>query len=127
MAEGKQATSPEDSFGWAIKTGDLAGVKEYVEKDKMNVNMKGNNGRTPLHWAADYGQVEIMQFLLSKGAKVNEKDSYGITPLLAAVYEDKAKAVELLLKSGADAKIKGPDGLTAKEAATSEAVKKLFK
>ena len=29
------------------------------------------NGRMALHWAADYGQTEVIEYLISKGAKVN--------------------------------------------------------
>jgi ankyrin repeat protein len=45
------------------------------------------NRRTPMHWAADFGHVEVLQYLHSKGAQINAKDNFGITPLLAAVYE----------------------------------------
>jgi hypothetical protein len=49
---------PKSAFAWAVKTGDLANVKEFVEKDKMDVNMveEGVSKRTPLHWAADFNQ-----------------------------------------------------------------------
>ena len=40
-----------------------------------------------MHWAADFGHVEVLKYLHSKGAKVNVNDNFGITPLLAAVYE----------------------------------------
>lgn len=37
-------------------------------------------GRTPLHYAADYGQEEVMLYLISKGANVNvAKKSYYIS------------------------------------------------
>ena len=29
------------------------------------------NGRLPMHYAADYGQGEVIEYLLSKGAKIN--------------------------------------------------------
>jgi ankyrin repeat protein len=31
-------------------------------------------GRTALHYAADYGQVEMISLLISKGAKVDAED-----------------------------------------------------
>jgi len=117
-----------ESYAWAIKTGDLVNVKEFVEKDKMDVNMveQSSTKRTPLHWASDFNQVEVIKYLLSKGAKVNAKDNYGITPLLAAVYEGHVGAAQALLAAGADASVKGPDGQTPLEASTKDEMKALF-
>jgi ankyrin repeat protein len=67
-----------------------------------------------------------MKYLVSKGANVNAKDNYGITPLLAAVYENHSGAVQYLLSVKADKSIKGPDGKNAKDAAETEAIKKLL-
>jgi len=122
-------TKPKEDFAWAVKTGDLDRVKEFVEKENMNVNMSdgGVFERTPLHWAADFNQVEVMKYLVSKGAKVNAKDHYGITPLLSAVYENHLEAARFLIEKKADVSIKGPDGKTAKEAAEKEQIKALFK
>jgi len=46
-------------FNWAVKTGDLAGVKDAVERDGEDVNQveASVSKRTPMHWAADFGQV----------------------------------------------------------------------
>lgn len=57
----------KEDFAWAVKTGDLNNVKEFVEKDKHDPNMADDNKRTPLHWAADFNQVAVMQYLVSKG------------------------------------------------------------
>ena len=35
----------------------------------MNVELTG--GRNALHFAADYGHVDIIEYLISKGANVN--------------------------------------------------------
>lgn len=123
----KPAGTPEENYAWAVKTGDLDGVKNFVEKEKLSVNLTDSNKRTPLHWASDFNQVEVMKYLISKGAAVNSQDAFGITPLLAATYEGHAGAVKLLLEHKADSSIKGPDGLTAKEAAEKPDVKALFK
>jgi ankyrin repeat protein len=117
---------PEENYAWAVKTGDLDGVKRFVEHDKLSVNFSDSNQRSPMHWAADFNQVAVMQYLVSKGANVNAKDKYGITPLLAATYEGHADAVKFLLQHKADTSVKGPDGMTAKDAAEKPAVKALF-
>jgi ankyrin repeat protein len=55
------------------------------------------DGRKPIHFAADFGQNQIIDYLLSKGADVNSLDQHGITPLLAAIWEGRADTVKLLL------------------------------
>ena len=118
-------TTIED-YAWAVKTADMASVRAAIETKGLSANETDQNARTPLHWAADFGQVEVMEYLLSKGANVNAKDSYGITPLLAAVYESHENAVAFLVANGADKSVKGPDGMTAKEAAEKDSIKKLL-
>jgi len=85
-----------------------------------------SNKRTPAHWAADYNQVEVLQFLISKGAKIDQPDKYGITPLLAAVYEGHKEVVAILVNKGAKLDVKGPDGKTPAEAAEKDDIKKLL-
>ena len=55
-------------------------------------------GRTPLHYAADYGQTEVLQYLVSKGANQNAKDKHGITVILAAIWEGHTDCVKFLLQ-----------------------------
>ncbi|KAF4802513.1 Myotrophin [Willisornis vidua] len=87
----------DKEFMWALKNGDLDEVKDYVAKGE-DVNRTLEGGRKPLHYAADCGQLEILEFLLLKGADIN----------------------------GADKTVKGPDGLTAFEATDNQAIKTLL-
>uniref|UniRef100_A0A8C0FN81 Myotrophin n=3 Tax=Telluraves TaxID=3073808 RepID=A0A8C0FN81_BUBBB len=91
-----------------------------------DVNRTLEGGRKPLHYAADCGQLEILEFLLLKGADINAPDKHNITPLLSAVYEGHVSCVKLLLSKGADKSVKGPDGLTAFEATDNQAIKTLL-
>lgn len=90
----------------------------------MNVELTG--GRNALHFAADYGHVDIIEYLISKGANVNLKDKHGITPLLAAIYEEHTDCVKMLLKSGAKTDGKAPDGSSYIDCANVE-IKDLLK
>ena len=37
----------------------------------FDVNAELMNGRNPLHYAADYGHADVLEYLLSKGAKID--------------------------------------------------------
>ncbi|EMP24021.1 Myotrophin [Chelonia mydas] len=91
----------DKEFMWALKNGDLDEVKDYVAKGE-DVNRTLEGGRKPLHYAADCGQLEILEFLLLKGADINAPDKHHITPLLSAVYEGHVTCVKLLLSKKND-------------------------
>jgi ankyrin repeat protein len=78
------------------------------------VNVKDNNGKTPLIWAAS-SSVESARILISHGAKVNEKANDGMTAFIQAVFGVSSGKVplamcELLIENGADinASLTGP-------------------
>jgi len=69
---------------------------------------------TATSYAAFAGQIEILRYLLDRGASPNggatgEPHDYP-TPLAIAVMQGKGAAVRLLLERGADPRIKGPAG-----------------
>lgn len=65
-----QPKNEGDSIMWAIKNGDLEQVKELIEQKQFNVNEE-ITARYPIHFAADYGQCDVLRYLISKGADVN--------------------------------------------------------
>ncbi|CAF3711263.1 unnamed protein product, partial [Rotaria sordida] len=76
------------------------------------VNCTTKSGFTPLHIAAHYGNLEVAQLLISRGADVNYAASQNITPLHVASKWGKANIVQLLLEKGAQIDVKTKDGLT---------------
>lgn len=76
---------------WGIKNGDLEQVKDIIEKKvrcwlfschnktihvicvfPQSVNVNDDiDGRPPILYAADYGQTDVIQYLISVGANVN--------------------------------------------------------
>lgn len=73
----------------------------YVDLDLNAADMQG---RTALHIAALYGQVEAIQFLISVGGDVDAADAEGWTPLHHAAEEGHLDAVEALLEHAVFAK-----------------------
>ncbi|XP_053719932.1 myotrophin [Synchiropus splendidus] len=110
---------------WALKTGDLDEVKTKLTAEDINRTLEG--GRKPLHYAADFGHNDIIDFLISMGADIDVPDKHGFTPLITACFEGHVASVKALLEKGADKNQTTPDGLTAFEAAESEAIKALLK
>ena len=111
----------ESALSWLLKTGDLEELKR--ELADVNALVKG---RTPLHIAADFGQTEVLAWLLSRGAAVEALDRDGLSVLLAAVAEDHEDAVRLLLLHGADPSRSGPDGRPYAEWTSNPDIKALL-
>ncbi|BES91893.1 Ankyrin repeat [Nesidiocoris tenuis] len=110
---------------WGIKNGDLDFVKSFVESKEIDIN-KEIDGRPPLHYAADYGQRDVIEYLLSKGADINAKDKHGISAVLAAIWEGHTTCVRVLLDKGADKSGTAPDGTSYLDAADKEEIKALL-
>lgn len=110
---------------WGIKNGDIDQVKDIIENKKIDVNAH-IDGRVPLHYAADYGQTVVLNYLLDKGADPNVKDKHGISVLLAAIWEGHTDCVKTLLNHGASKTGQTPDGTPYLEAAEKEEIKALL-
>ena len=75
------------------REGNIEAVKQHLAAG-ADVNVKDNNGCTPLHTATK----EIAELLIAKGVDVNAKDDFGRTPLdFAKPYP---KTADLLRKHG---------------------------
>ena len=81
-------------------------IMYLLEQKGNDVNKITHDGRTYLFWAANKGNVEVMQYLLSKGAKVSVQDSHGSTPLTFAAQagQQNSKVYDLLVQNGANLK-----------------------
>ncbi|KAG7157709.1 myotrophin-like [Homarus americanus] len=113
-------------FVWGLKNGDLDQVMEAVEKKGTDVNI-AIEGRPPLCLASDYGQLDIIKYLLQKGANVESTDKHGITALLAAIWEGHTQCVKVLLEAGADKNGTAPDGTSYLDAAEKDEIKELLR
>jgi ankyrin repeat protein len=89
-----------------IGMGDLEKIKELISNDITIVNSFSQDGWTPLHLAAFWGNKEIVLLLLESGAILDmpskSKASFGNSPLQAAIAMQQIEIVELLLSKGAN-------------------------
>lgn len=67
----------------------------------VDADAKDDEGRTPLHRAAEMGNAATVQALIDAGAVVNAKDGQNVSPLAYAVYESSAEVVKALVAAGA--------------------------
>jgi ankyrin repeat protein len=81
-------------------------VKFLLEQKGNDVNKLTHDGRTYIFWAASKGNVELMEYLIAKGAKADMVDNHGYSVInFAAVGgQQNTKVYDLLIKNGADLK-----------------------
>ena len=88
----------------AARKGTIADVRYCVEEQGADVNT--DNGKcegTPLHVAAGFNSVDVLEYLISQGADVNAKSMCGCTPLhTAALWNPNVDVVQYLISMGAD-------------------------
>jgi hypothetical protein len=72
----------------------------------QSLDLKDNDGRTPLSWAAEKEHEAVVKLLLEKGAGLETKDEYGQTPLSWAAEHGHEAVVKLLLEKGAELETK---------------------
>lgn len=75
-----------------------AAIAEILLRKGANVSAVDSFGRTPLHYAAQSGNLYAMHILISNGAKVMVRDALQKTPLDLA---ESGEAISLLREAGA--------------------------
>ncbi len=96
----------------AAGKGDLAKVKEFLEKNPELLNAKDVQDSTPLLIAAYSGQKEVVGFLIKKGADLNSSNSYKYTALHYSILRRHIEVAEMLIGAGADLNIPNVWGYT---------------
>lgn len=92
----------------AAKCGDIEDVKFYLVEKNADVNYVNRTGSTALHEASENGYIEIVNYLISRGANVDAISSRGderfrsITPLICAVSDGHVEIAKILIQNGAN-------------------------
>ncbi|XP_046850055.1 poly [ADP-ribose] polymerase tankyrase-1-like isoform X2 [Xenia sp. Carnegie-2017] len=89
----------------AAKIGDLETVKQCCYTKTVNCRDLDGRHSTPLHFAAGYNRVSVVQFLLENGADVHAKDKGGLVPLHNACSYGHYEVANLLVKYGANVNV----------------------
>ena len=116
-----------DALLWAVKNGDMENIVKAVESIGFDINADISSGRAPLHFASDYGQLNVCEYLVTHGANVELVDKHGITPLLAAIWEGHFDVCKFLISKGAKKDGLAPGGSTYMESTDDKDIKELLK
>ncbi|KAL2801827.1 ankyrin repeat-containing domain protein [Aspergillus granulosus] len=91
-----------DASGHGILKHAITGGNEAIVRSallRMDVNSQGNDGSTPLMWAAKGGDERLVKLLLAEqNIRVNARGEHGLTALMLAVVSDSLPAVKALLE-----------------------------
>jgi ankyrin repeat protein len=103
--------------------GDLAEIVYLFYKSIPNVNVKGGNNVTPLILASQQAKLDVVEYLLKKGARVNDVMTDGKTALLMASKNGHTEIVRILMAKGADQSLKSKGKNPRDVAGNTEIVK----
>ena len=112
LASVAPAGAADSPLADAVRAADVAAVGALL-RDGADVNAAEADGMTPLHWAAQFDNLDAADLLIRAGAQVSAATRYGFTPLLLACTNGSTAFVERLLGAGADPDSARPGGETA--------------
>lgn len=98
---------------YAVKRSDLELIKYLVEEIKVDLNHREYQNRTALYLAAFEGYLDIVDYLIKKGANPEMCSKLDRTPLSKACYLGNIKVVQYLLSINVDMLKQDNKGRTA--------------
>lgn len=110
----------EDKESWlwkAIKTGDLRAVQRLLDQG-VDINAVDARSWTALNLASYYGQVEVAELLIRRGASLEPSNDHGYGPWHSAVINSHLEILRLFVRERLDPCVVNLDGETPLGCAT---------
>jgi len=95
--------------------GNIIGVKKWLQMGANVEYVEERDGWLPLHYAARWGDLDMLNLLIKYGADVNGKTKSRETALHKCGRWDRKDAAIILLQLGADPTCKNSDGNIASD------------
>ena len=95
-----QESSNDDRLIHAVKKGDVIEILHLMDNN-VNLEFVDQYGKKAIHYAVEYGNMEIVSCLIYYGAKLIDLDNENISVLMYACYSsagDKPDLIRLLYK-----------------------------
>lgn len=102
MAVAEDYTGPNAELLYASLDGDVAWVEKCRKKGMDILNSRFKDGMSCILYACKYGYVELLDYLLAKGANPNDEEYCGGTCLMAAACYGRVDCVKRLISAGAN-------------------------
>jgi len=93
--------------------------KEYA-CPHLDINKRSKNDVTPLHIAAEYGALELMEFLVDQGADTTALTIHRDTILFAAYRSKSVSKIKCAIEHAADIRNRTIDGETVVDLALDD-------
>ena len=108
-AEAESTTQSEDkptkTLHEAAADCNIGKVKSLISQG-ADISAEDEKGRTPLHFAAEYGYKDVAELLIANHANIDAMNGIGLTPLHKAALRGHKSVAELLITEGADVNAK---------------------
>ena len=103
---------PKETIHSLAEKGQTQKIRDFLKKDESLIRARDKFENTPLHYAAQQGNMELSRILISKKADVNAQNMKGMTALHLAVAQVQRDLCSILINAGAKVDIKDRDGKT---------------
>ncbi|CAG2053641.1 unnamed protein product [Timema podura] len=91
------------------ETGNSVAIQDIL-KQGVSVNCQDDIGSTPLHIAAAYGRIELVDALVREGAEIDRPNNFGWTPIMQAARNGQSTVAIKLLNNGVNVNLKNKLG-----------------
>ena len=92
------------------QNGDIGSLKDIFKDMPSSIDDVDENGNTCLHIAAEFNQMEIVEYLLNIKCNLNVKNRKNETPVVTATIHGNADIADLLTESNCDLTIQHEEG-----------------